>query len=315
MLEPRSRLDCFDSPESEEKTISRPIQPSEKVRCGSRGGFGDDCNGCCFVPARTACGSDHGILQAALAIRNRMGLMLDHRLRQLVTLAGPAAVNDVSVPRSTVATWRKRGARQVASSHLFEVGDTELRARLVTAERRLLALRALMHLLLVLVRVRGARLMNDRLPDGRDKQKLLAAVGRATKVASRRRALALVGLTEVRFRAWARRQGMCTLDDRSSCPKLQPRRLTRDELSCMRTMAESADLQHMPVSVLSAHAQRIGRVFASASTWARMIRKNGWRRPRKRIHPRPSRIGIRAQRIGELLHIDVTVIRLLDWEQ
>jgi putative transposase len=211
-----------------------------------------------------------------------------------------------------VATWRKRGSRHITSSRLFESSDIELRARLVTVERRLLALRALIHLLLVLVRVRGARLVNDRLPDGQDKEKLLLAISLASKAASRRRALALVGLTEARFRAWTRRQGLCTLDDRLSCPKHQPRRLNRDELSCMRTMAESVDFQHMPVSVLSVHAKRIRRVFASASTWARMMRKNGWRRPRKRILPRPSRIGIRAQRIGELLHIDVTVIRLLD---
>jgi len=59
---------------------------------------------------------------------------LHHRFRQLVTLAGPAAVNDVSVPRSTVATGRKRGSRHVASSCLFETSDIELRARLVTAE-------------------------------------------------------------------------------------------------------------------------------------------------------------------------------------
>ena len=235
-----------------------------------------------------------------------------HRLRQLVTLAGPVAVNDLSVPRSTVATWRKRGSRHVASSRLFDLGDIKLRAQLVTAERRLSALRALIHLLLVLVRVRDARLVNDRLPDGHDKEKLLAAIGRAAKIASRRRALALVGLTDARFRAWTRRQGLCALDDKSSCPRQHTSRLTRQELSCMRTMAESRDLQHMPVSVLSAHAKRIGRVFASAATWARMIRKNGWRRPRKRIHPRPSRIGIRSLRIGELLHIDVTVIRLLD---
>lgn len=80
----------------------------------------------------------------------------------------------------------------------------------------------------------------------------------------------------------------------------------------MWAKAESVDLQQKPVSALSVLAQRIGRVFASASTWARIIRNNGWRRPRKRVHPRPSRNWIRAQRIDELLHIDVTVIRLLD---
>ncbi|MBN1606716.1 MAG: DDE-type integrase/transposase/recombinase, partial [Polyangiaceae bacterium] len=37
-----------------------------------------------------------------------------------------------------------------------------------------------------------------------------------------------------------------------------------------------------------------------------------WRRPRKRVHPRPSKTGIRARGVGEILHVDVTIIRLLD---
>jgi transposase InsO family protein len=59
-------------------------------------------------------------------------------------------------------------------------------------------------------------------------------------------------------------------------------------------------------------AQRLGRVFASASTWHRLVRERGWRRPRLRIHPEGPKIGIRASRPNEIFHIDTTVIRLLD---
>jgi transposase InsO family protein len=38
----------------------------------------------------------------------------------------------------------------------------------------------------------------------------------------------------------------------------------------------------------------------------------GWRRPRKSVYPAKSKIGIRAKASGELLHLDVTIIRLLD---
>ncbi|MBN1612669.1 MAG: hypothetical protein JW940_38955, partial [Polyangiaceae bacterium] len=60
----------------------------------------------------------------------------------------------------------------------------------------------------------------------------------------------------------------------------------------------------MPIRTLAGHAKRIGRVFASAATWARTIREKGWRRPRKRVHPRPSKTGIRARGVGEILHVD-----------
>ncbi len=44
----------------------------------------------------------------------------------------------------------------------------------------------------------------------------------------------------------------------------------------------------------------------------RLVREAGWRRPRKRLYPSKPKIGIRACAPGELLHLDVTIIRLLD---
>jgi hypothetical protein len=33
----------------------------------------------------------------------------DHRLRNLAAAAGPSAINNVALPRSTVATWKRKG--------------------------------------------------------------------------------------------------------------------------------------------------------------------------------------------------------------
>ncbi|MBW2422523.1 MAG: transposase [Deltaproteobacteria bacterium] len=51
---------------------------------------------------------------------------------------------------------------------------------------------------------------------------------------------------------------------------------------------------------------------ASPSTWYRLVRISGWRRPRNRVYPVKPKIGIRAKAPGELLHLDVTIIKLLD---
>lgn len=53
-------------------------------------------------------------------------------------------------------------------------------------------------------------------------------------------------------------------------------------------------------------------MFAAPATWARLIRERGWRRPRQRVYPARPNEDIRAIRPGELLHIDVTIIKLLD---
>jgi transposase InsO family protein len=68
----------------------------------------------------------------------------------------------------------------------------------------------------------------------------------------------------------------------------------------------------MSPRALALHAQRIGKIIASPSTWYRLVKNSGWRRPRNRIYPAKPKIGIRAKAGGELLHLDVTIIKLLD---
>jgi transposase InsO family protein len=77
-------------------------------------------------------------------------------------------------------------------------------------------------------------------------------------------------------------------------------------------MVTSQEYRHVPTGTLAILAQRLGKVFASASTWYRLVRRHKWRRPRRRIHPEKPKVGIRASRPNELWHIDTTVIRLLD---
>ena len=68
----------------------------------------------------------------------------------------------------------------------------------------------------------------------------------------------------------------------------------------------------MPIGSLALLAQRRGRVWASPSTWHRLVRERGWRRPRLRLHPQAPREGIRSEAPNGLWHIDATVLRLLN---
>ncbi len=85
-----------------------------------------------------------------------------------------------------------------------------------------------------------------------------------------------------------------------------------DEVEKMRRMVESDGHRHMSLRALALHAQRIRKVIASPSTWYRLVRTAGWKRPRIRVYPAKPKIGIRSKTPGELLHLDVTIIRLLD---
>jgi transposase InsO family protein len=60
------------------------------------------------------------------------------------------------------------------------------------------------------------------------------------------------------------------------------------------------------------HAADKARLLASASPWYREFKRQGLRRPRKRVHAERPKHGVRASRPNELWHIDASQVRLLD---
>jgi len=169
---------------------------------------------------------------------------------------------------------------------------------------------AIIGLLVRLLNLRGGRLDGDRVPDGVSKSAVLRAIASATHRLTLGTVLKIVGISSARYHAWRRKEDGCGLDDQPSCPKSFPSQLTRDEVSTMRDFVESESYRHIAVQNLALYAQRLGKLFASASTWYKMIRQRGWRRPRKRVHPAKPKEGLRATRPNEYWQIDATVIRL-----
>src|SRR4029453_2590702 len=94
--------------------------------------------------------------------------------------------------------------------------------------------------------------------------------------------------------------------------RTSPHRLTPSEVHAIGDMVTSPEYRHVPTGTLAVLAQRLGTVSASPSTWYRLVRQYGWRRPRLRVHPAKPKVGLRTSGADEMWHIDTTVIRLLD---
>ena len=156
------------------------------------------------------------------------------------------------------------------------------------------------------------RLDETRLPEGAAKARLLRAIDRSKDSLSLKGALKVLGLSTSRYHRWRYNQQHCGLDDQLSCPRSTPSRLTVDEIMVIKEMVESPDYRHVPTGRLAILAQRIGKVFASPSTWYKLIRSHGWRRPRQRIYPAAPKHGVRAQAPDIIWHIDTTIIKLID---
>jgi putative transposase len=219
---------------------------------------------------------------------------------------------DLGVPRSTAASWIRRGQRPVVSAQVLALDQLELQAEVLALERRIKFLLAIIRLAFLLVRLSGFRLDTKHLPDGATKRSILDAVVHATKAIPLAVALRVLRLSSARYHDWRKRPPDCALDDRSSCPHTSPTQVTAKELSDMRDMVVSQDYRHLSIFSLALRAQRIGKIFLSPSTWGRLIRERGWLRPRHRVYPAKTKEGIRATKPNEFWQIDVTVIKLLD---
>jgi transposase InsO family protein len=237
----------------------------------------------------------------------------DHRLRELVQRTGDLTIaSELRIPRSTVRGWLRAAPTVVVSLEMAALTEPELRQEILKLRRRIEKLAALLRLTLSLLHASGFSLSDQRLPDGNAKQRILRAVERARQCIPLRAVLRFVRLSPSRFQVWCRRQTACALDDQLSCPRTSPHRLRSSDVQAIGDMITSPDYRHVPTGTLAVLAQRLGRVSASPSTWYRLVRQYGWRRPRVRVHPAKPKVGLRATGPDEMWHIDTTVIRLLD---
>ena len=241
------------------------------------------------------------------------GQSYDHRIREAICETGDRDLfPDLKIPSSTIRSWIRRGVPDVVTCDLAVSDRSDLVIEIRELRHRTELLGAVIGLLIAMIRVSKIQFEYERLPDGDSKETLLRAIGRASRVLPLHAALRIVRLSSSRYHHWCREMDGCDLDDQPSCPRVVPTRLTPKEIGTMREMVESGDHRHMSLRGLALHAQRIGRVFASPSTWYSLARKLGWIRPRSRVYPAKPKVGIRASAPGEVLHLDVTIIKLLD---
>jgi hypothetical protein len=106
----------------------------------------------------------------------------DHRMRDLVCQErDPGLFQHLSVPRSTAASWIRRGPRPVVSADVLAMDCAELQAEVLALRQRVRFLLAIIRLVFLLVRLSGFRLDSQRVTDGETKRSILAAIASAQK--------------------------------------------------------------------------------------------------------------------------------------
>ena len=237
----------------------------------------------------------------------------DHRLREHVVRAGAGSLgHGLAIPRSTVSTRQRRGLRPVVTVEVLEQNRQQLLESIAKLDRRARVLAAVVRLLLALLRVSEFDLGGRRLPEGAAKADILRSIESARPWLALGLILRVLRLEPARYHARRHSSAACALDDRPSCPRTSPGQLTVAEVATVKTMVLATEHRHMPLRSLALYAQRVGKVWASVTTWAKLVREHGWRRPRHRRHPPKPTVGVRAAQPNETWHVDTSVIRLLD---
>ncbi|MDB4680133.1 DDE-type integrase/transposase/recombinase [Planctomycetaceae bacterium] len=235
----------------------------------------------------------------------------DHRLRELVRSTGKIDVAiQCGVPPSTARGWLTKTATEVITLDAFDMSIANLQREVVSLRRRNARLIALLRLVVTVMKVAGFTLSQVRLPEETQKRRVLKAIKYSREHFKLRSPLRVIGLSHGRYHEWNRDE--CGLDDLPSCPRSSPHQLTALEMRTIREMVTSDEYRHVPTGTLARLAERLGKVFASSSTWYRLVRIHKWRRLRQRVHPAKPKVGIRAAQVNEIWHVDTSLIRLVN---
>ena len=244
----------------------------------------------------------------------------DHRLRELVRSTGDIDhAIQWGVPRSTARGWLTSTGSDVVTLDVVSMDTLRLQQEVLRQQRRGDRLAALLRLVIVVLKLSDVSLSNIRIPEGTAKMLLLQAIERSCRILPLRVVLCVVRLSHSRYHAW-KQEEECDLDDMPSCPRRSSQQLTLTEVSTIKEMVTSEEYRHVPTGTLALLAQRLGKVFASASTWYRLVRIHKWRRPRGRIHPAKPKVGIRAIRLlnGSRVYLQAVIDnfsrRILAWK-
>ena len=161
----------------------------------------------------------------------------DHRIRERICESQDTGLfPELSIPRSTAASWLRRGSRSVVTSDILIRDDRELEREILRLRKQTRILTAVVRLLLVMLRLLDSRFEGTRLPDGADKSAVHRAIDGAKKTLPLRSVLRILRLSAARYHSWSRAEEQCELSDRSSCPKSRPNQLVPEEVSAIKMM-------------------------------------------------------------------------------
>ena len=142
----------------------------------------------------------------------------DHRLRNYIReTKNISFALKLDVARSTISNWIHSPTQVVISHEIFDLNDIQIRHRILQLEHRIFRVTTVLILLLMMIRLLtsskadpknpslfGFQINYERLPEGKNKKRLLLGINQARKISQLQTNLRILKLNSSRYHSWAR---------------------------------------------------------------------------------------------------------------
>lgn len=229
----------------------------------------------------------------------------DHRIKAMI--AKSKDINlfpELDIPKSTARVWIKKGIPTVVTIPTFEFTSSEILNENIKLKRDIAEARAEHTLLFKTIRIFGFQIQYKRLPNAAAKSSILQAIKKGSAIIPLSKCLDIIGLSSPRFHSWKRRAKECLLEDNRGCPKNSPSRLTWKEISLIKEMVTDQKLAHYSISSLSWVGKKTQQIFASSTTWYRVVKEYNLGRPRHRLYHLAGRHQNLELVLEQLVHVE-----------
>ena len=128
---------------------------------------------------------------------------------------------------------------------------------------------------------------------------------------SLQKTLNLFQITVTQFRSWSRNR-VCVSSAYALCRRIYFNQLTETEVRIIKKQLTNPEYIHWPLSALYYKLLREGKAFFSLGTFYKYAKLLNLSKLHKPIRKIKYKIGIRAEKPFQILHMDITELRVLD---
>lgn len=214
---------------------------------------------------------------------------------------------ELNIPRTTVNYWLCHSREKLTSdkNSLYESLIKELEQKLYEAKaKNYLTSKCLEKVF------KESEYYNDRSVDNR--KFTVELIEEFKEILTLREILTILGLASSTYYRWRTEQYGCNYNELKKCPITRPTQLSREEQDLLIKYATSRQFQKFSTVSLVYYCRRKNLLNCSLDSWYRYMKIYGINRRFSKPRKKRYKNGIRAKKVNELWHIDITEIKIID---